>query len=107
MHRVTRQAAHRAALVTRRLEQAVVFATGDADHAVGPVAIADKRGLASQQIPVPGFSGVRRGAQDRNLRLEILARTIAKALEAPRMTRRNRLDAVTLTADLRGGLGME
>ena len=40
VHRVATDARHLAALITGRLEQAVVLAAGDANHSIGPKAIA-------------------------------------------------------------------
>src|SRR5690349_12085115 len=101
------KATHGAFLEARRFEQTVIFSAGDADHAIGPVAVLDEGWIALQSIFEPLFIRVLQGAHDGQVRFQIIAWAITETFVTPVVAGSDPLDAVALTANLRRSFVIE
>src|SRR5436190_767702 len=86
VHRMTRQAGERAALMTRRLKQSVVLAPRHAHHAVPPVATGGEA-VVGGDLPTAGAVAQRGQRKDRLALGELLPRPEADAALQPRLRR--------------------
>ena len=101
VHRVATDARHLAALITGRLEQAVVLAAGHADVAVRPEEVVEDAGVFLEHRPEPRLLVELGRADDRRGLLEVVAGAVAEAVRGPLLAFVEPLHAVARAAHLR------
>src|SRR5262245_9040624 len=82
MKRMTRKATQFPTLITSRLRQTVELAPRNANHSVGPIPILDKSGHLLLQRFEPRLALLLERTHHRCVRIQILARSIGKAVLA-------------------------
>lgn len=107
VHGVAGEAGELAALETGGIDEAVVFASGDADHAIGPIAIAEEGGFLLEGGFEPGLIFEAGGLNDGFGFGEVLAWAEAETVLEMVLAVGDPFDAVALAADFGGSFVVE